>query len=177
LGSRQRRVLPLHALFASLIVVAVTAAVLNEVLERRVGGAHAGPCSRNCIWFEFVRTAPLVRSGLLELAGLVPDGELGDETLAVQMEPWNVEAGDLQAGAWNADQAGHVLGGEGRAGHLPTAASCRSVGPLTDLEMRRRDLQELLPLQEPAVLGFETAGVVDAIGGEPSGSVVGRSHS
>jgi NADPH:quinone reductase-like Zn-dependent oxidoreductase len=32
----------------------------------------------------------------------------------------------------------------------------------------------LLPLQEPAVLGFETAGVVDAIGGELSGSVVGR---
>jgi NADPH:quinone reductase-like Zn-dependent oxidoreductase len=28
-----------------------------------------------------------------------------------------------------------------------------------------------------AVLGFETAGVVDAIGGELSGSVVGRSHS
>ena len=33
---------------------------------------------------------------------------------------------------------------------------------LTDLKIRRRDLKELLPLQEPAVLGFETAGVVDA---------------
>ncbi len=58
-----------------------------------------------------------------------------------------------------------------------TAASGRSVGALTDLKIRRRDLKELLPLQEPAVLGFETAGVVDAIGGELSGSVVGRSHS
>jgi len=27
------------------------------------------------------------------------------------------------------------------------------------------------------VLGFETAGVVDAIGGKLSGSVVGRNHS
>jgi len=27
------------------------------------------------------------------------------------------------------------------------------------------------------VLGFETAGVVDALGGELSGSVVGRNHS
>ena len=60
---------PRHALFtslvASLIVVAVTAAVLNEVLERRVGGARAGPCSRKYVLFEFVRTARLVRSGLL----------------------------------------------------------------------------------------------------------------
>ena len=80
---------PRHALFtslvASLIVVAVTAAVLNEVLERRVGGARAGPCSRKYVLFEFVRTARLVRSGLLELAGLVPDGELGDETLAAEL--------------------------------------------------------------------------------------------
>ena len=37
------------------------------------------------IWFEFVRRARLVRSGLLELAGLVPDGELGDETLAAEL--------------------------------------------------------------------------------------------
>jgi len=55
---------PRHALFtslvASLIVVAVTAAVLNEVLERRVGGARAGPCSRKYVLFEFVRTARLV---------------------------------------------------------------------------------------------------------------------
>jgi Zn-dependent alcohol dehydrogenase len=32
-------------------------------------------------------------------------------------------------------------------------------------------------VQEPAVLGFETAGVVDAIGGELRGSIVGRNHS
>jgi len=46
------------------------------------------------------------------------------------------------------------------------------VGPLTDLKIRRRDVKELLPKLVPAVLGFETASVVDAIG-----SVVGRSHS
>ena len=61
---------------------------------------------------------------------------------------------------------------QGRTGHLPTAASGRSVGPLTDLKIRRRDVKELLPKLVPAVLGFETASVVDAIG-----SVVGRSHS
>jgi hypothetical protein len=33
------------------------------------------------------------------------------------------------------------------------------------------------PLQEPAVLGFETADVVDAVGGDLSGSVVGGNHS
>jgi len=58
-----------------------------------------------------------------------------------------------------------------------TAASGRSVGALTHLKIRCRDLKELLPLREPAVLGFETNGVVDAIGGELSDSVVGRSHS
>ena len=43
--------------------------------------------------------------------------------------------------------------------------------------MRRRDLKEVLPLMEHAVLGFETAGVVDAIDSELSGSVVDRNHS
>src|SRR5205807_9147037 len=37
------------------------------------------------------------------------------------------------------------------------------VGP-TDLKIRRGDLDGVFPLPEPAVLGFETAGVVDAIG-------------
>ena len=44
-------------------------------------------------------------------------------------------------------------------------------------QIRRCDLKELLRLQEPAALEFETAGVVDAIGGELSGSVVARNHS
>ena len=37
------------------------------------------------------------------------------------------------------------------------------VGP-TDLKIRRGDLDGVFPLPEPAVLGFETAGTVDAVG-------------
>jgi hypothetical protein len=77
-----------HALFtglvASLIVVAVTAAVLNEVLERRQ--RERWSVLAQYALFEFVHTARLVWSGLLELAGLVPDGELGDEALAAGSE-------------------------------------------------------------------------------------------
>jgi hypothetical protein len=77
-----------HALFAglvaSLIVVAVTAAVLNEVLERRQ--RQRWSVLAQYALFEFVRTARLVWTGLLELTGLVPDGELGDEALAVGSE-------------------------------------------------------------------------------------------
>ena len=46
------------------------------------------------------------------------------------------------------------------------------VGP-TDLKIRRGDLEAVFPLPEPAVLGFETAGVVDAVGGQVSGVAVG----
>ena len=46
------------------------------------------------------------------------------------------------------------------------------VGP-TDLKIRRGDLDGAFPLPEPAVLGFETAGVVDAVGGEVTGVAVG----
>ena len=77
-----------HALFtsllASLIVVAVTAAVLNEVLERRQ--RQRWSVLAQYALFELVRTARLVWSGLLELAGLVPDGELGDAALAAGSE-------------------------------------------------------------------------------------------
>ena len=73
-----------HTLFtslvASLIVVAVTAAVLNEVLDRRQ--RERWSVLAQYALFDFVRTARLVWSGLLELAGLVPDGELGDGALA-----------------------------------------------------------------------------------------------
>jgi hypothetical protein len=73
-----------HALFtsvvASLIVVAVTAAVINEVFERRQRERWA--VLAQYALFDFVRAARLVWAGLLELAGLVPDGELGDEALA-----------------------------------------------------------------------------------------------
>jgi hypothetical protein len=68
------------SLVASLIVVAVTAAVLNEVLERRQ--RERWSVLAQYALFEFVRTARLVWTGLLELAGLAPAGELGDEALA-----------------------------------------------------------------------------------------------
>ena len=77
-----------HALFtsllASVIVVAVTAAVVNEVLERRQRERWA--VLAQYALFDFVDTARLVWTGLLELAGLVPDGELGDEVLAAGSE-------------------------------------------------------------------------------------------
>jgi hypothetical protein len=73
-----------HALFtgllASLIVVAVTVAVLNEVLERRQ--RERWSVVAQFAMFEFLRTARLVWTGLLELAGLVPEGEPGAEALA-----------------------------------------------------------------------------------------------
>jgi NADPH:quinone reductase-like Zn-dependent oxidoreductase len=46
------------------------------------------------------------------------------------------------------------------------------VGP-TDLKIRRGDLDGVFPLAEPAVLGFETAGTVDAVGAEVTGAAVG----
>jgi hypothetical protein len=70
----------LTSLVASLIVVAVTAAVLNEVLERRQRQRWA--VLAQYALFDFVRAARLVWSSLLELAGWVPDGELGGEALA-----------------------------------------------------------------------------------------------
>jgi hypothetical protein len=73
-----------HALFtslvASLIVVAVTAAVLNEVLARRQ--RERWSVLAQYALFDLVQTARLVWTGLLELAGLVPDGELDDGALA-----------------------------------------------------------------------------------------------
>jgi hypothetical protein len=80
-----------HALFAGLvasaIVVAVTLAVLNEVLERRQ--RERWSVLAQYALFDLVRAARLVWSGLLELADLVPDGdygELGDAALAVGSE-------------------------------------------------------------------------------------------
>ena len=71
-------------LVASLIVVAVTAAVLNEVLERRQ--RERWSVLAQYALLDFVRAARLVWSGLLELAGLVPEGELGDGALAAGSE-------------------------------------------------------------------------------------------
>jgi hypothetical protein len=68
------------ALVASLIVVAVTAAALNEVLEHRQRQRWA--VLAQFALFDFVRTARLVWTSLLEVAGLVPEEELGDGALA-----------------------------------------------------------------------------------------------
>jgi len=72
------------ALVASLIVVAVTAAVLNEVLERRQ--RERWSVLAQYALFDLVRTARLVWTGLLELAGLAPDEELDDGVLAAGSE-------------------------------------------------------------------------------------------
>ena len=77
-----------HALFtslvASLIVVAVTAAVLNEVLERRQ--RQRWSVLAQYALLDFVRTARFVWTSLLELAGLVPNEELEDGMLAAGSE-------------------------------------------------------------------------------------------
>jgi hypothetical protein len=74
----------LTSLVASLIVVVVTAAVLNEVLEGRQRQRWAVLAQYALL--DFVRTARLVWSSLLEVAGLVPDAELGPEALAAGSE-------------------------------------------------------------------------------------------
>src|SRR5215831_7994350 len=77
-----------HALFtslvASLIVVAVTAALLNEVLERRQ--RERWSVLAQYALFDLVRVARLVWSGLLELAGVLPEGELGGDALGTATE-------------------------------------------------------------------------------------------
>jgi hypothetical protein len=77
-----------HTLFtglvASLIVVAVTAAVLNEVLERRQ--RERWSVLAQYALFDLIRTARLVWTSLLELAGFVPDEELEDGALAAGFE-------------------------------------------------------------------------------------------
>jgi hypothetical protein len=77
-----------HALFtglvASFVVVAVTAAVLNEVLERRQ--RERWSVLAQYALFDLVKTARHVWGGLLEIAGLVPDGELDDGALAAGSE-------------------------------------------------------------------------------------------
>jgi len=77
-----------HALFtslvASLIVVAVSVAVLNEVLERRQ--RERWSVLAQYALFDLLRTARLVWSSLLELAGVLPEGELGGDALATATE-------------------------------------------------------------------------------------------
>ena len=77
-----------HALFtglvASLIVVALTAAVLNEVLEHRQ--RQRWSVLAQYALLEFVRTARLVWTGLIELGGLVPDGEVDEGAFVAASE-------------------------------------------------------------------------------------------
>jgi hypothetical protein len=72
------------ALVASAIVVAVTAAVINEVLERRQ--RERWSLLAQYALFELVHAARLVWSGLLEVAGLAPEGELGAAALETGSE-------------------------------------------------------------------------------------------
>jgi hypothetical protein len=74
----------LTGLVAGLIVVAVTAAVLNEVLDHRQ--RQRWSVLAQYALFDFIRTARLVWTSLLELAGLVPDEELDDRALAAGTE-------------------------------------------------------------------------------------------
>src|SRR5215470_9738402 len=77
-----------HTLFtglvASVIVVAVTVAVLNEVLERRQ--RERWSVLAQYALFDLVRTARLVWTSLLEVAGVVPDEERVDGALAAATE-------------------------------------------------------------------------------------------
>jgi NADPH:quinone reductase-like Zn-dependent oxidoreductase len=57
-------------------------------------------------------------------------------------------------------------------GQIRIKARVSGVGP-TDLKIRRGDLNGVFPLPEPAVLGFETAGTVDAVGRGVTGVAVG----
>ena len=57
-------------------------------------------------------------------------------------------------------------------GQIRIKVRVSGVGP-TDLKIRRGDLNGVFPLPEPAILGFETAGVVDAVGSGVSGVAVG----
>jgi hypothetical protein len=72
------------ALAASLITVAVTVAVLNEVLERRQRERWS-VLAQYALW-DLTRTARLVWTSLLELTGLVPDDELEDGVLGALTE-------------------------------------------------------------------------------------------
>jgi hypothetical protein len=69
----------LTSLVASLIVVALTAAVLNEVLERRQ--RERWSVLAQYALFDLVRVARLVWTSLLDLTSLVPEGELADGAL------------------------------------------------------------------------------------------------
>ena len=57
-------------------------------------------------------------------------------------------------------------------GEIRIRVQAAGVGP-TDAKIRRGDLPDVLPLRPDAVLGFEAAGVVDALGPRATGVAVG----
>jgi NADPH:quinone reductase-like Zn-dependent oxidoreductase len=57
-------------------------------------------------------------------------------------------------------------------GQIRIAVKAAGVGP-TDLAIRAGHLQAVFPLSDPAVLGFEAAGIVEAVGPSVSGVSVG----
>src|SRR5436189_952420 len=61
---------------------------------------------------------------------------------------------------------------EPAAGQIRMRVRAAGVGP-TDLEIRRGNLKEVFALARDAVLGFEAAGVVDALGDGVDGIAVG----
>jgi hypothetical protein len=114
-----------HTLFtglvASLIVVAVTAAVVNEVLERRQ--RERWSVLAQYALLDLVQTARFVWTGLLELAGLAPEGELDDGMLAAASDvlldtPRVAAAVDEMLGVADSREQLHrlivVLHGQGR---------------------------------------------------------------
>ena len=61
---------------------------------------------------------------------------------------------------------------EPSAGQIRIKVRVSGVSP-TDLKIRHGDVKEIFALAEPPVLGFETAGIVNAVGDEASGVAVG----
>src|SRR4029079_4576693 len=98
---------------ASSIVVAVTAAVLNDVLERRQ--RERWSVLAQYALFDLLRAARVVGGGLLELAGLAPDGELGGGALAAGSEAvrdtprLTAAMGEILAGADRREQLHRLI--------------------------------------------------------------------
>ena len=75
-----RRHVLLTSLVSSLVVVAVSVAVVNEALERRQ--RRRWSVLAQYVLFELVRTARLTWTGLLEVLGLMHSGEQTEATLS-----------------------------------------------------------------------------------------------
>jgi NADPH:quinone reductase-like Zn-dependent oxidoreductase len=65
-----------------------------------------------------------------------------------------------------------VVAPEPGPGQIRIRVLAAGVGP-TDLKIRRGDMQRVFPLASPAILGFEAAGTVDALGSSVTGAAIG----